>query len=973
MKRFVLFILFVFITINAIAATQLWIENQKQLIISTSDGRSTILPLAEQPIASRISADGFSTYVIRAKGAILDVYENSSRALKTSIQIGGRITQIESDNGANLYLLDEASKSIRIFDALTLSQKSAIQLAVTPTSFVYNAARNEFYVGFNNASFSAIQNGKVRGTVSDLYRVPVSIHVSNKWRKLLVRTESFVAVYETDDLAFKKFLPFEGRPGRIEVDTQEDFAVIQYIDRAKIEKFSLSTLRSEKEYYPRRKTFRGNAIDPTTFRLNQDSLEFYDAASGTFFKFDEAADAVLATTPTDLPPGVSAGNNIDINQNDGGPQFGPSVQLDSSNNMVFSWTTDPNQTGEEDIKGREFTSNGNPRGAEFRFNDTTANPQNTSMVAVRNNGDFMGTWTEESERDGQGWGVFGRRFAAGANPQDNNDRIIPDNPIGKQVYPVVAFGGGNYIVAWAGPTDGDGRGVWFRRFDAATGNALDNNDRAVNTSTAGEPWALDIAANPNGEFVIVWRDDSQNMDRIRARAYNANGTAKTSNDIRCGPYNAGAQRNFSPNVGIADNGSFVVVWLEAGAGGIVGERFNANSQSQGKFIATSEKTRELQDNPSVDAAPNASFVVAWKDSGYPTFEAMGRYFNSNGNPIGNDFRVPKTAPVNDDFSPAVAMTYQNNFVIAWYGRGRSPNIMARIFTVGGGGGNPSLSIGDVSMTEGNSGTKQFVFTVSVSPTSNSQITVNYATANGSATTGNNDYEQASGTLTIPANAASRTISVTVNGDTTNEGNENFSVNLSNPNNATIGDGTGVGTIQDDDGGGGTTYSDNFNDGTLPNWDFSSPASWSEPNGFLRANPTGSGKITGLATPVFAGCATCTISAGMRSSESSNGVVTLIAWHENNQNKVELQMKEGKDKWTLKQRRNGSTVAKKSVSQTINPSTTYDVQIQFDGTRFRVLVNGTEVITMNASGTPNGTVGFAAKRAIGSFDDISVTP
>ncbi|HSE41525.1 MAG TPA: Calx-beta domain-containing protein [Acidobacteriota bacterium] len=973
MKRFSLCILFVCLTLNAVAASQLWIEDQKQLLVSTVDGRSINLTLAEQPLASRISTDGFFTYAIRSNGAILDIYENSSRTLKTSIQIGGRIKQIETDNGANLYLLDEASKSIRIFDTLTLAEKSRIQLPETPSSFAYNSANNEFYVGFVNASFSAIQNGKVRGTVSDLYRVPVAIHVSNKWRRILVRSESFVAVFQTDDLAFKKFLPFEGRPGRIELDSQQDFAVIQYIDRAKIEKFSLNTLRSEDEFYPRRKTFRGNAIDPATFHLNQDSLEFYDATSGTFFKFEEATDAVMATTPTDLPPGVTASNNVDINQSDGGPQFGPSIQVDSTNNMVFSWTTDPNQNGQEDIKGREFNANGNPRGAEFRFNDTTVNPQNTSMVAVRNNGDFMGVWTEESERDGQGWGVFGRRFAVGANPQDNNDRIIPDNPIGKQVYPVIAFGGGNYIVAWAGPTDGDGRGVWFRRFDAATGNALDSNDRAVNTSTAGEPWALDIAANPNGEFVIVWRDDSQNMDRIRARAYNANGTAKTNSDFRVGPFNTGAQRNFSPNVGIADNGSFVVVWLEAGAGGIVGERFNANSQSQGKFIATSERTRELQDNPSVDSAPNGSFVVGWKDSGYPTFEAIGRYFNSNGNAQGNDFRIPKTAPVNDDFSPSVAMTYQNNFVVAWYGRGRSPNIMARMFTVGGGGGNPSLSINDVSMTEGNSGTKQFVFTVSLSSTTNSQVTVNYATANGSATTGNNDYEQASGTLTIPANAASRTISVTVNGDTTNEGNENFTVNLSNATNATIADGQGVGTIQEDDGGGGATYSDNFNDGVLPNWDFSSPSSWSEPNGFLRANPTGNGKITGLATPVFAGCATCTVAAGMRSSASSNGIVTLIAWHENNQNKVELQMKEGKEKWTLKQKRNGNTVAKKSVSQTIDPSTTYEVEIQFDGTKFHLIIDGTEVFTMNAAGAPNGTVGFAAKRATGSFDHISATP
>jgi uncharacterized repeat protein (TIGR01451 family) len=56
----------------------------------------------------------------------------------------------------------------------------------------------------------------------------------------------------------------------------------------------------------------------------------------------------------------------------------------------------------------------------------------------------------------------------------------------------------------------------------------------------------------------------------------------------------------------------------------------------------------------------------------------------------------------------------------------------------------------------------------------------------------------SGTLTFAANETSKTISVTVNGDTTVEQNETFFVNLTNPTNATINDGQGVGTITNDD-------------------------------------------------------------------------------------------------------------------------------------------------------------------------------
>jgi chitinase len=114
-----------------------------------------------------------------------------------------------------------------------------------------------------------------------------------------------------------------------------------------------------------------------------------------------------------------------------------------------------------------------------------------------------------------------------------------------------------------------------------------------------------------------------------------------------------------------------------------------------------------------------------------------------------------------------------------------------------GSSNPALAISDVSTLEGNTGTTAFVFTVSLSAPSNQAVTVNYATADGSAAAGS-DYQAASGTLTIPAGQTTGTITVLVNGDRLAEANETFIVNLSNPTNATIADGTGVGTIVDDE-------------------------------------------------------------------------------------------------------------------------------------------------------------------------------
>ncbi|HEY3052145.1 MAG TPA: Calx-beta domain-containing protein [Thermoanaerobaculia bacterium] len=110
---------------------------------------------------------------------------------------------------------------------------------------------------------------------------------------------------------------------------------------------------------------------------------------------------------------------------------------------------------------------------------------------------------------------------------------------------------------------------------------------------------------------------------------------------------------------------------------------------------------------------------------------------------------------------------------------------------------PKISINDVSVLEGNSGTTPAVFTVSLSNPSYQDITVQYATADGTATAPS-DYMATSGTLIIPAGSTSRTITVLVNSDTTPELNETFTVNLSSPTNATISVATGHGTILNDD-------------------------------------------------------------------------------------------------------------------------------------------------------------------------------
>ena len=111
----------------------------------------------------------------------------------------------------------------------------------------------------------------------------------------------------------------------------------------------------------------------------------------------------------------------------------------------------------------------------------------------------------------------------------------------------------------------------------------------------------------------------------------------------------------------------------------------------------------------------------------------------------------------------------------------------------------TISVGDVSVTEGNSGTRYAAFTLRLSSASSSSVSVRLATANGTAAAPSDYTAVSSSTVSFSAGTTTRTFSVAVRGDLTVEPNETFVLNLASPVGASIGDGRGVGTIVNDDG------------------------------------------------------------------------------------------------------------------------------------------------------------------------------
>jgi len=152
---------------------------------------------------------------------------------------------------------------------------------------------------------------------------------------------------------------------------------------------------------------------------------------------------------------------------------------------------------------------------------------------------------------------------------------------------------------------------------------------------------------------------------------------------------------------------------------------------------------------------------------------------------------------------------------------------------------PNLTINDPFILEGAAGSQELVFTVSINNVSAVDTTFDYATSDSSATAGV-DYVAESGSGTITAGNTSTTISITVNGDTAVEGNEDFLVTLTNVVNANATDATGIGVILLDEpfsiAATNTAYSENFD--TLDSTGTqggSTPAAWTLDENGAAAN------------------------------------------------------------------------------------------------------------------------------------------
>ena len=323
-----------------------------------------------------------------------------------------------------------------------------------------------------------------------------------------------------------------------------------------------------------------------------------------------------------------------------------------------------------------------PLGGAFQVNTYTFSYQNWGSndrighgVAIAPNGDFLVTWNSDQSGNSpvSGLDVFAQRYSSDGSPAGSEFQVNTFTNHNQFAPDVAADGQGNFIVVWSGyvPTSFV-QSVGGQRFDS-NGTPL-GTEFAINAGQ-GSSVAPVVAADAAGDFIVVWNDlGSFGVDvAINAQRFDSSG-AKQGTEFQVaplGPFDATPRQS----VAMDEVGNSVVVWM---SGQIFGQRFDSNGAALGTQFQASSYPANSDAYPQVAAAPNGDFVVVWQNSNGEDGQytgIFGQRFTSSGERLGSEFQVNTYTPQYQSF-PDVAMDAAGDFIVTW-GSFKDTGIVAR--------------------------------------------------------------------------------------------------------------------------------------------------------------------------------------------------------------------------------------------------------------------------------------------------------
>ncbi len=308
-------------------------------------------------------------------------------------------------------------------------------------------------------------------------------------------------------------------------------------------------------------------------------------------------------------------------------QRNPAVAA-SVNGAVIVWQGKGSASVTSDVYARRFQSDGKPKDASAtRLNETTTGVQQNPDVVVDSTFAFRAVW--ETDPTGTNKDIVLRAFTKDLTGWP--ETIVNYYTGSQQANPrIAAFDGGSkFVVVWESYSQIGHGSIQARRFQWNTTPLDDEFNVSEVIASNRQPRVAGNLA-PGGGFVVVWAGGGSGGDGgdIWARAYQSDGAPIADLGVRVNDPPTGTQDQ--PDVAMASDGSFVVVWQSDSD--VYIRRFGPDQKPMGAQSQVNLYSSGSQGNPAIAGASSGTVLVAWEseyqdDSGYGIF---AQRFGPNG-------------------------------------------------------------------------------------------------------------------------------------------------------------------------------------------------------------------------------------------------------------------------------------------------------------------------------------------------------
>jgi hypothetical protein len=318
----------------------------------------------------------------------------------------------------------------------------------------------------------------------------------------------------------------------------------------------------------------------------------------------------------------------------------PAVAAEANGDFVVVWQYLSEPFIYSGIIGRRFDSAGQPVGTEFQVNTFTTNYYGQrAAVSADDDGDFVVVWDDVDSLNANYY-IYGRRYDSAGMAQGADFLINTDTTYNQYNAAVAAEPSGEFVVVWNTGLLGSSPYTQYafgRRYDG--GGIPLGPPFQVNTSGEYYGDLPDVGVAATGDFVVLWNgwfQDNDDFSGVFARKHDSSGTAVTG-DLHVNTYTIDNQYG---SIAVERDGDFAVVWSsidqDGDVSGIYAQRYNSAGASSGTEFRVNVYTTGSQETPAVAADGRGNFVVVWNsyDSQDGDLDGIfGRAYDSLGNPL----------------------------------------------------------------------------------------------------------------------------------------------------------------------------------------------------------------------------------------------------------------------------------------------------------------------------------------------------